>query len=114
MHDPALPDARIAQVTRANMAAYRASIGRPLPLFSSPSADDEGRVWLPSYQAGGELTAVPPYTVIGPDGVWLGVVEAPPTFRLLDVAGGLVLGVELDEMDVESVVVYELEGGPGS
>ncbi len=111
MHDPNLPDARIAQVARANMAAYRASIGRPLPLFSSPFADDEGRVWLPSYQAGGELTAVPPYLVIGPDGVWLGTVEAPPGFRILDVAGGMVLGVELDEMDVESVVVYELVGG---
>ena len=111
MHDPDLPDARIAQVARANMAAYRASIGRPLPLFSAPFADDEGRVWLPSYQAGGELTAVPPYTVIGPDGVWLGTVEAPSGFRILDVAGGLVLGVELDEMDVESVVVYELVEG---
>ena len=108
MHDPDLPDARVAEVARANMAAYRASIGRPLPLFSSPLADDEGRVWLPSYQARGELTAVPPYLVIGPDGEWLGTVEAPPGFRILDVAGGLVLGVELDEVDVESVVVYEL------
>ena len=52
---------------------------------------------------------MPPYTVIAPDGEWLGV-EAPATFRLLDVAGGLVLGVELDEMDVVSVVVYELVG----
>jgi len=26
-------------------------------------------------------------------------------------AGGLVLGVELDEMDAENVVVYELIGG---
>ena len=50
-------------------------------------------------------------TVIGPDGEWLGTVETPPRFRILDVAGGLVLGVELDEMDVENVVVYELIGG---
>ena len=37
-------------------------------------------------------------------------MEAPPRFRILDVAGGLVLGVHTDDMDVESVVVYELEG----
>ena len=53
----------------------------------------------------------PPYSVIAPDGEWLGTVEAPPGFRMLDVAGGLVLGVARDEMDVESVVVYELIGG---
>ena len=46
--------------------------------------------------------------VISGDGEWLGTVEAPPKFRILDVVGGLVLGVQLDEMDVENVVVYEL------
>ena len=93
------------------MAAYHAVIGRPMPLFGSPFADAEGRVWLPTYKPGGEHNGKAPYTVIAPDGEWLGTVEVPPRFRILDVAGGLVLGVELDEMDVESVVVYELIGG---
>ena len=111
MHQPDLSDARIERATRAIMAVYDASIGRPMPLFASPFADDEGRIWLPSYRPGGELKSVPPYTVIAPDGQWLGTVEAPPGFRILDVAGGLVLGVARDEMDVESVVVWELVGG---
>ena len=51
--------------------------------------------------------SVPPYTVIAPDGEWLGTVEAPPGFRVLDVAAALVLGMEVDEVDVERVVVYE-------
>ena len=93
------------------MDPYERSVGRPLPQFSSPLADAEGRVWLPSYRVSRGPTDRPPYTVIAPNGEWLGVVEAPPTFRLLDVAGGLVLGVELDDMDVESLVVYELVGG---
>lgn len=109
--NPGLPDAMIPRVVQTTMAPYERSIGRPLPLFSSPLADDEGRVWLPSYRVSRGLTDMPPYTVIAPDGEWLGVVEAPATFRLLDVAGGLVLGVELDEMDVVGVVVYELVGG---
>ena len=111
MHSPGVPDARIAEITRRNMAAYHAGIGRPLPLFGSPFADAEGRIWLPSYKPGGERHSVAPYSVIAPDGEWLGTVEAPPGFRMLDVAGGLVLGVARDEMDVESVVVYELVGG---
>ena len=42
-------------------------------------------------------------------------MEAPPRFRILDVAAGLVLGVARDETDVESVVVYELISlGPNS
>ena len=48
--------------------------------------------------------------VISPNGEWLGRVDAPPDLRILDVAGGRVLGVLKDEMDVESVVVYELIG----
>ena len=111
MHSPDLSDARIAQITRSDMAAYRAIIGRPLPLFGTPFADVEGRVWLPSYKPGGELHSMAPYTVIAPDGEWLGTVEAPPGFHILDVAAGLVLGVARDDMDVERVVVFELIGG---
>ena len=48
--------------------------------------------------------------MIGPDGEWLGTVEASARFRILDVAGGLVLGAEKDDMDVESLVMYELVG----
>ena len=111
MHRPDLSDARIAENTRSDMAAYHATIGWPLPLFGSPFADAEGRVWLPSYKPGSARHSMAPYTVIAPDGQWLGAVEAPPGFHILDVAAGLVLGVERDEMDVESVVVYELVGG---
>ncbi len=111
MQNPSLPDDLIAAIVRRNLAAYEASIGRPLPRFGTPFADAEGRVWLPSYKPGGEPNSVPPYIVISSDGEWLGTVEAPSGFRILDVAGGLVLGAEKDDMDVESVVVYELIGG---
>jgi len=110
-HSPSVPEAGITESTRRVMGIYRASIGRPMPLFAEPFADSGGRIWLPSYKPSGERHSVPPYTVIAPDGTWLGTVNVPPGFRILDVAGGLVLGMELDEMDVESVVVYELVGG---
>ena len=107
---PGFPDSRIAEITQEDMAAHYAMIGQPMPLYGSPFADADGNVWLPSYRLAHPEEGSP-YTVISSDGEWLGTVEAPPRFRILDVTGGLVLGVELDEMDVESVVVYELVGG---
>ena len=110
---PHLPDSRIEDNTRQAMGWYRAMVGQPLPLFGHPFADADGNVWLPSYRL-----AYPdegsPYTVISSDGEWLGQVGTPARFQILDVTGGLVLGVLRDEMDVENVVVYELvEPGEG-
>ena len=110
MANPGASDADIERMTAEAMADYRASIGGPMPLFLIPFGDSEGRVWLPSYRPGGAREGASDYTVISADGEWLGTVEAPSRFRILDVAGGLVLGVHRDDMDVESVVVYELEG----
>ena len=106
-------EARLEEIVEEDMSRYRAMIGQPIPLFGSPFADADGNVWLPSYRP-----AYPeegsPYTVISPDGEWLGQVATPPRFRILDVAGGLVLGVLRDEMDVETVVVYGLAAGASS
>ena len=102
-------DARLEEIIQEDMARYRAMIGQPIPLFGTPFADADGNVWLPSYRP-----AYPeegsPYTVISADGEWLGRVGTPPRFRILDVTGGLVLGVIRDELDVENVAVYELGG----
>ena len=110
MANPGAPDADIDRMTDDDMAIYRAVIGGPKPLFTIPFGDAEGRVWLPSYRPGDAREGAPDYTVISADGEWLGTVEAPPRFRVLDVAGGLVLGVHRDELEVESVAVYALEG----
>ncbi len=108
--NPGASDADIDRMTSDNMATRRAVLGDPMPLFSIPIGDSEGRVWLPSYQPAVRAEGAPQYTIISGDGEWLGTVEAPPRFRILDVAGRLVFGVQLDEMDVENVVVYELVG----
>ena len=104
-------EARLEEIIQEDMSRYRDMIGQPVPLFGSPFADADGNLWLPSYRP-----AYPeegsPYTVISPDGEWLGQVETPPRLRILDVTGGLVLGVLRDEMDVENVVVYEVVGWP--
>ena len=103
-------EARLEEMIQEDMSRYRAMIGQPIPLFGSPFADADGNVWLPSYRPAYPKEGSP-YTVISPNGGWLGQVEAPPRFRILDVTGGLVLGVLRDEMDVENVVVHELLAG---
>ena len=111
--NPGAPDADIERMTASDMAPYRAVLGYPMPLFGTPISDAEGRIWLPAYRPTASLigewhaTALD-HTVISSDGQWLGTVEAPPGLRILNVAGGLVLGVEGDGMDTQSVVVYEL------
>ena len=104
-------EARREDIIQEEMAAYRAMIGQPVPFFGTPFADADGNVWLPSYRP-----AYPeegsPYTVISPDGEWLGQIETPPRFRILDVTEDLVLAALRDHLDVESVAVYELTPSP--
>ena len=110
--NPSALDADIERMTASDMAPYRAVLGYPMPLFGPPFADGEGRIWLPRYLPfADEVERIPApdgYTVISADGEWLGTVDAPPTLRVLDVAGGLVLGVLGDGVEVQSVVVHEL------
>ena len=106
--NPGVSEADIERITASDLAPYRAALGYPMPLFNDPIGDAEGRVWLPAYRPGSWRFDVPDYTVISADGEWLGTVEAPPRLRILDVAGGLVLGLLRDETDAHSVVVYEL------
>lgn len=79
-----------------------------LPGHQLPVGDSEGRIWLSTSMLGGPKKGSPSFAVISLDGEWLGTVEAPAGFRLLDVEGGQVLGVQTDETRRESVVVYVL------
>ena len=108
--NPGASDEEVESMTRRNMAQHEADLGNSIEYFKSPFADAEGRVWLPTSMPGIPGEGVPPYTVISPEGEWLGTVDAPPGLRILDVGWGRVLGVMTDEMGVESVVVYELVG----
>ncbi len=106
--NPQAPAEVVERMTKEDMARYEADLGKPLPLFRFPFGDAQGRVWLPTHVPAGPREGSPPYTVISPDGRWLGRVDAPSGLRILDVAHDRVLGVLKDEADVESVVVYEL------
>ena len=103
-------DAAIEELIQRSLARYQLDTDQPLPLYGTPFGDADGRIWMAEHSIGSGRDGTPAYTVIAADGVWLGKVAVPTGLRVLDVAGGRVLGVVKDEMDVQSVVVYELVG----
>lgn len=82
-----------------------------LPLFGELHGDGQGGVWVGTYTVGTSPSATPPrrYSVVASDGTWLGTLEMPPRFRVLDIRNDRVLGVLSDSLDVESVAVYRVE-----
>ena len=86
-----------------------------LPVLRSVHLDAAGNIWLqPSYLTGVEP---PPYEVHAPDGSWLGSVALPPGLArgwvhyqapYLEIGDDHVLGVWLDELDVQYVRMYRI------
>jgi hypothetical protein len=62
-----------------------------------------------SWSEGPEATA---WTVIDPEGRWMGTVDLPPNFTLRAVGKDRLVGVRTDELDVQYVVVLKLTKGP--
>ncbi|WP_425154783.1 hypothetical protein [Candidatus Palauibacter sp.] len=101
-------EAEFEEFMREALARYERVPDEPLPLFSVLFGDREGRVWMGHHAPDAQLNGVTRYSVLAPDGRWLGTVWAPPRTRILDVAEGRVLGAFRDELGVESLVLYEL------
>jgi hypothetical protein len=108
--NPDVPREQIEASLRRQRERFEIDTNEPFPLFSSVRGDGQGGVWLSEYRT--DLGAVPDgpahWTLIAPDGRWLGAVILPDGFRMLDVSGDRVLGVLRDSMDVESVAVFTL------
>lgn len=78
-----------------------------LPFHGGVIGDAVGNAWLPVYDLPARLSHR--YFVISADGRWLGTVELPGAFRILDIAEDRILVVEENDVDVEAVAVYRLE-----
>ncbi|MEX0893485.1 MAG: hypothetical protein WEB88_15065 [Gemmatimonadota bacterium] len=80
-----------------------------MPAFSGLMLSRDGILWVRDYHPPWESDAPDTWQVFSPDGRWLGPVEMPAGFTVQDVGPGYVLGIERDEYDVVTVVVYDLE-----
>ncbi|MEX0894016.1 MAG: 6-bladed beta-propeller [Gemmatimonadota bacterium] len=89
-----------------------------LPRFSRLVSDRAGNVWLRHFEVSHGATTThhrPTYdgpstwSVVDPDGRWLGEVTTPADFTVFEIGQDHVLGMYRDEFDVEYVRVYALE-----
>jgi hypothetical protein len=70
----------------------------------------DGRFWIQHYRAPGDETHT--WSVFEADGRWLGEVEGPAAFRVWEAGPDYLLGVWLDDFDVQTIRRYPLvEGG---
>ncbi len=106
--NPGRTGAALNDLIERQLARYSVDPALPMPLFGLIHPDDVGRVWAEEYRARAFADGTPPLTVISEDGDWLGVVELPDGLRILDIRGGRILGVLRDELEVQSVAVFEV------
>ena len=78
------------------------------PAYSGLLVDPTGAVWLRPFVAWTDPAGPEEWTVLGSDGVWLGNVEIPEGFTLLDVGLDEVLGIRTTELDEQHPQVLRL------
>lgn len=88
-----------------------------IPVISEMLSDDRGRLWLKRYDAAtdshwlGRPRTGGEWMVITTSGGMVATFTAPSRFKVMDVRGGHVAGVTVDELGVERVQVFEILGG---
>jgi len=76
------------------------------PAYGGLLGDSMGNLWLSEWAMYPHFPER--WTVLDPEGRWLGAVAMPPNFHPMDIGEDWILGVERDELDVEYVVIYPL------
>ncbi len=78
------------------------------PAYADVKVDPTGAVWLRPFLAPSEADGPETWQVLGPEGAWLGGVEIPADFSVMQIGMDFVLGVYRDELDVEHPQVLRL------
>lgn len=77
-----------------------------LPVYRDILVDSMGDVWVERYRAPGET--IPTWEVFRGDGTWLGAVETPQRFQIMEIGADYLAGVFRGEFDVQYVRIYAL------
>ena len=81
-----------------------------MPAFGQLITDARGLVWVKDYvPLGGD--ADNRFLVFDPSGVWLSTVVAPKGLRILSIGEDHVIGVTVDDLEVERISVHALQLG---
>ena len=78
------------------------------PAYAEILVDPSGAIWLELHRGESEQDRPQQWLVLDADGTWLGTVEVPRRFTVMDITMETVLGVWRDELDVEHPQVLRL------
>lgn len=79
------------------------------PAYDGLFTDPSGAVWLRPFRGRSEQEGPETWQVLADDGRWLGGVEFPEDFEVMQIETDVVLGVWRDELDVEHPRVLRLK-----
>ena len=83
------------------------------PAYANMLVDPSGTVWLELHRGMSERDRPQEWLILDADGTWLGTVEVPERFTVVEVRMDRMLGVWRDEVDVEHPQVLRLtRAGP--
>ena len=83
------------------------------PAYAAMLVDPTGAVWLRPFRGTSEDGGPEHWLVLGPDGAWLGSVEIPEDFRVMEIGVDEILGVWTDGLDVQHPQVLRLRRDGG-
>ncbi|HUF69780.1 MAG TPA: hypothetical protein VMM79_14145 [Longimicrobiales bacterium] len=94
----------------ANMAMYERTMANlpwaeTLPAWRDLRGDEAGNLWVSEDAGTGASTN---WNVFGPDGQWLTPIGLPDGVRILELGDDYLLGLWLDELDIEHVRMYDI------
>ena len=78
------------------------------PAYADIMVDPTGAVWLRPFLGQSEEGGPEHWVVLATDGAWLGRVEIPADFRVMEIGVDEILGVWTDELDVPNPQVLRL------
>ncbi|MEX2284506.1 MAG: 6-bladed beta-propeller [Gemmatimonadota bacterium] len=118
--DAAVAKAPANQAVNTRIRWEAAPVRERLPAFSCFIVDDLGFIWVRPYEplkhsmalGGLMLPGGGPggrWTILSPAGVKVGEVDMPSDFEPLRITSDAVIGVALDEFDVETVRVHSIQ-----
>ena len=78
------------------------------PAYADMLVDPSGTIWLELHRGVSERDRPQEWLILDADGTWLGTVDVPDRFVVMEVRMDMMLGVWRDELDVEHPQVLRL------
>jgi hypothetical protein len=102
--NPQLSGDRLQEFINRQLTGFEMDPSHPLPLFGPIYGGPSGEVWLSDYPPGNTWPST--YTVVSESGEWVGRLEFPGPFQVMDIRDGFVLGGVRNELDVQALALY--------